>query len=138
MWKSKKFIVIVSIVAAVVVLVSAGVGVALAADNPPAATTPAAPPQGELLARVAKIMGVDQAKLEAAFKQAEKELADQRVDQWLKKLVTDGKLTQQQADQYKQWLQSRPNVTIPRGPGGFKGPMMKPGAIPQPPQTRTS
>ncbi len=117
MWKSKKFI-IISIVVAVVVLVGASVGVVFAADNPPAQTQPA-PVKDELTSRVAQILGIDQAKLESAFNQARKELAAQRLDTYLKKLVTDGKLTQQQADQYKQWIQSRPNIDLPGGPGGF-------------------
>jgi hypothetical protein len=126
MWKSKKFITIISIVAAVVVLAGIGVGVVFAADNPPAQTTPATPTgQDELLGRVAKILGIDQSKLESAFTQARKEMSTERLDQYLKKLVTDGKLTQQQADQYKQWIQSRPNITLPGGQGGFRGPMMQ-------------
>ncbi|OGO18483.1 MAG: hypothetical protein A2Z02_02560 [Chloroflexi bacterium RBG_16_48_7] len=138
MWKSKKFI-IISIVVAVVVLVGASVGVAFAADNPPAQTQTAPAGQDQLLARVAKILGIDQAKVESAFKQAQKELADQRFDQYLKKLVTDGKLTQQQADQYKQWIQSRPNIDLPGGGHGgfFNGPIQKQGILRNAPATNS-
>jgi len=115
MWKSKKFI-IISIVAAVVVLAGATAGIAFAADE-----QPANPDNGQvkLLARVAEILGIDQDKLESAFKQAAKEMAEQRLDQYLDKQVQDGNLTQDQADQYKQWLEAKPDIPLPGGSDGF-------------------
>lgn len=99
MWRSKKFI--VAVLAAAVLLVGGIAGVALAqtgdANNSSEKT---------LLGRVASILGIDQQKLEDAFTQARTEMQDEA----LQKLVDEGKITQQQADQYKQWLQSRPNM----------------------------
>lgn len=122
----------IAIVVAVTVLLVAGVagGVALAqtgdTGNGPGKT---------LMARVATILGIDQQKLEDAFAQAQKEMRDEALDSYLKGLVDQGKITPAQADQYKQWWQSRPAVPPglegkgrmgPGGggfrfPGGFRG-----------------
>ena len=57
-----------------------------------------------MLARVVQILGIDQAKLTSAFKQAGSELRDER----FAKLVDDGKLTQEQVNQIKAWEAARP------------------------------
>jgi hypothetical protein len=115
MWKSKKFI-IISVVVAVVVLAGASIGVAFAADNPPPPNAQnAQTARTQLMERVAQILGIDQSKLESAFQQAAKEQAGQKMDQYLKDMVGSGKITQQQADQYKQWMQSKPDFQLPRG-----------------------
>lgn len=113
MWKSKKFIVVAVLVA--VVLVASTAGVVLAQDQ-----NAGAGPRQALLARVAKILGMDQQKLENAFKQA---MGEQRAqlketfEQKLQKLVADGKITQKQADDFKAWLKARPDIpnVNPRG-----------------------
>ena len=134
MWRSKKFI-IIAVVAAVVVAAGTMGGVALAQTG---SGSTGQTSQTTLMARVAKILGIDQTKLEDAFKQAQTEQRNEALDTYLKKLVTDGKMTQQQADQYKQWWQSKPNVpglNVP-GPGGHMG-MRGFGCLPRPqaPQT---
>jgi hypothetical protein len=104
-------------------------------------------PQKELADRVATILGVDSAKVEAAFTQAQKEIRDERAAAMLKaeearidQMVTDGKLTADQAAKYKAWLESKPSGDFPgmnmsgndnrrggpegfgqRGPGGAHG-----------------
>jgi hypothetical protein len=69
---------------------------------------PGGPGDSEMFTRVAQILGIDQQKLSDAFKQAGTELAQKRMDDMFAKWVTDGKLTQAQADQYKTWLKDRP------------------------------
>jgi len=98
MWKSKKFI--IAVVAALV-LVGSITGIAFAQTG--SANTD---PGKTLLGRVATILGINQQKLESAFAQARKEMQDER----LQSLVTQGKITQEQLNQYKQWLQSRPDT----------------------------
>lgn len=71
-------------------------------------------PGKTFIAKVAAILGIDQKKVEDAFIQAQKQVMDEELASRLKALVDQGRLTQQQADQYKQWLQSRPN--LPAGP----------------------
>jgi len=82
-----------------------------------------------LLARVAAILGIDQQKAEDAFTQARSEMREEALDNYLKNLVDQGKITQQQADQYKSWWQARPETLLPGAMGrdfgfhGFRGGM---------------
>lgn len=119
MWKSKKFIVIA--VLAAVVMVGSVAGIAFAQTG--AASNASTNTTNPLFARVAQILGIDQAKLESAFTQARQEQRDAALDQYLSGLVTAGKITQQQADDYKAWLKARPE-TPAFGPGknfGMRG-----------------
>jgi competence protein ComGC len=64
--------------------------------------------QGVLTARVATILGLDQQKLVDAVKQAQGELPKETPDARLQELIANGTLTQQQADEIKVWMESRP------------------------------
>ncbi len=108
MWRSKK--VIIAAVIAAVVLVGGIGGVALAqteeGDNSQSKT---------LLERVTDNMvgkGVDitSEQLEGAFTQAQSEMRDEVLDSYLEKLVGEGKITAEQAKQYKEWWQARPDT----------------------------
>ena len=84
------------------------------------------------MAKVAGILGIDQAQLEAAFTQAQKEIRSDVEAERLAKQVAAGKLTQEQADQYKAWLDSRPDVPAQLGPQGGqagRGGMMRGGMM---------
>ncbi|MBM3142634.1 MAG: hypothetical protein FJ005_06270 [Chloroflexi bacterium] len=112
MWRSKKFI-IVAVLAAV--LLSGSIGaVALAADNGDDSQPKAR--CGALLDRVCEIYQqktgdvIDQEVLKEAFAQAQREMREEALDNYLKNLVAQGKITQEQADQYKNWQQSRPDT----------------------------
>ncbi len=85
------------------------------ADNP-------ASGNNTMMARVAKILGIDQQKLTDAFTQASKEERQAALDNYLKAQVTAGKITQAQADQYKAWANSQPQM-----PAGFGKPGMMQG-----------
>jgi hypothetical protein len=63
---------------------------------------------GKILDRVAQILGINQQKLVDAVKQATTEVRQDNFNTMLGKLVTDGKITQEQANQYKAWIASRP------------------------------
>lgn len=117
MWRSKKFI-IVALLATVLLVGSIG-GVALAqtegTDNATSGNT--------LLSRVATILGIDQQTVEDAFTQAQSEMREEALDSYLNNLVEQGTITQEQADQYKAWSQTRPDM--PQiGPFGRFGGMM--------------
>jgi hypothetical protein len=126
MWRSKKFIIIA--VSAAVLLAGSISGVALAAGNgdnsqPKALGT-------DLLAKVCTIyqqktgVAIDQAALQDAFTQARSEMQKEQEQAHLQDLVTQGTITQDQADQYLNWLQSKPDVPIGfgfRGHGRFLG-----------------
>lgn len=108
MWKSKRFIIVAVIVA--VVLVGTVAGVALAQANNDSSTTT----QGKTFAaRVAAILGIDQQKVQDAFDKANRDIADEALSNRLDALVKSGKITQQQADQYESWWQSRPQGPLP-------------------------
>ena len=133
MWRSKKFLLATAL--AVVVLVGSIGGVALAQtgngdDNQPAAQHEA------LLDKVCAIyeentgVAINSEELEKAFAQARSEMRDEALNNFFQGLVDEGKITQEQADQYKAWLESKPDVDVPLAPGfpghdmprGFGGP----------------
>jgi hypothetical protein len=116
MWRSKKFIIIALVAALVLVGGTVGVvaaqaksgddsqtGVTRASDNASQPKT--------LLARVASILGIDQQKVGDAVVQARTEMRDEALDNYLKNLVDQGKITQEQADQYKAWVKSKPDLS---------------------------
>lgn len=116
MWRSKKFI----ILAVLTVLVVGGTlgGVAIAqADDQNANTTPTATANvTTFLDKVAEIyknntgVTIDPQQLQQAITEARQAMRDEALDNYLKKLVADGKITQEQADQFKAWWDSRPSL----------------------------
>ena len=135
MWRRHKLI-IASVLAATVLLAGSVGGVVFAQTGGTGTTTPGK----TMAARVATILGIDQKKMEDAFVQAQKDMRAEDLDTYLKNLVAQGKLTQAQADQYKAWWQSRPNVPVGHDfPGrGFRG-LRVPRQPPTPPaQQKTS
>lgn len=111
--KTNKKLVMVGVIAAVVLVAGTIGGVALAQTG----STTTGGSGNTLLARVATILGIDQQKLQDAFTQAEKDMRQEALDNRLKGLVDQGKITQAQADQYKAWLDSKPDM--PSGLGGL-------------------
>ena len=132
MWRSKKFIIIA--VLAVVALAGSIGGVVLAQtgdeDNSPQAQ------QQALMEKVCAIyqqntgVAIDSAELQKAFDQVQSEMRQEAQDKFLQSLVDEGKITQEQADQYKAWLEAKPDIPL-LGPGplapGFPGAGMRPG-----------
>ncbi len=113
MWFRKKIILIPILVALVVVGSMVGVAFAQSGSDSSGNT---------LLARVAAILGIDQTKVEDAFAQAQKEMRDEASDSYLKDMVDQGTITQEQADQYKTWWDAKPDALDKLGPGfGFGG-----------------
>lgn len=109
MWKTKKFIVVAALLA--VALVAGTTGAVLAQDN-----NYGTGPNQTLLTRVAELLGIDQQKLEDVFKQAMSEQREQfkeNADQRLQDMVTEGKITQEQLDAFKAWLNDKPDVDVP-------------------------
>ena len=117
MWRSKKFIMVTLLVA--VVLVGSIGGVALAQTENGDDSQPKT-----LLARVAEILSIDQQELEDAFAEARSEMQAEALDSRLQYLVDQDEITQDEADQYKAWMESRPDVSVGfgfKGHGGFRG-----------------
>ena len=66
-----------------------------------------------LMARVAEILGIEQATLESAFATALDEQAETRFDAKVAALVADETLTQEQADAATGWFEERPELSGP-------------------------
>ena len=65
---------------------------------------------------------IDSEQLKDALKQAQSELRDEALQNLLENLVDEGKITQEEADQYLEWWQSRPDVELPLPGLGGRGP----------------
>ena len=74
-------------------------------------------PWKSFASRVATILELDEAQVQDAFDQAKKEIQDEALQNKLDRLVEEGQLTQEQADEYKEWYLSRPEGLSP----GFRG-----------------
>ena len=130
MRRSRKLIV-VAVLAAVVLVGSIG-GIALANgdDSEPQARF------GQSLDRVCEIyqektgVAIDQEALRDAFAQARNEVRTEAMQNRLESMVEEGTITQEQADEFLQWQQARPDVPSGfgfrghGGPGGFSRPPM--------------
>ena len=76
-------------------------------------------PVKSFASRVAGILGLDESQVQDAFSQARTEMQDEALQAKLDRLVESGRLTQEQADEYKGWYDSRPDTLTP-GFGGRK------------------
>jgi hypothetical protein len=81
-------------------------------------------------------VAIDSKQLKDALDQAQGELQDKALETRLQNLVDEGKITQQEADNYLEWWQSRPDIALPlpglggqgRGFGPRGGPWCGPNA----------
>jgi hypothetical protein len=116
MKKHKKIIFIV--VAAVLVIGATLGAVAFAQADSQSGTTGGSSNTTSLFDKVAaayqQLTGnsIDSAQLQKAFDQVRQDQQAQALDNMLNKLVTDGKISQAQADAYKTWLKSKPATTF--------------------------
>ena len=127
MWKNKKVVLLAALaIAAIIGSVVAGVTLAQSGSGN---ETQANTRYEALLNKVAGIyqqntgVTIDPQQLETAFTQAQTEMQNEALQSRLQDLVTQGTITQVQADQYLQWWQSKPNtplLELPRG-GGMMG-----------------
>ena len=122
MWRSKKLI-IVAVLMAVMLAGSIG-GVVLAADNGDDSEPEAV--FETLWDRVSGILqdkGVDitSEQLKDSFAQAQREIRNEALQNRLQNLVNEDQITQDEADQYLEWWQSKPDVSIGLGFGGRSG-----------------
>jgi len=114
MRRTKKLIIIAVLAAVVLVGSIGGVALAQTGDEDNSSQTQ----QEALLVKVCEIYeentgtAIDAQALKEAFVQAQDEVRTEALDSHLQKLVEEGKITQEQADQYKEWLESRPDVPV--------------------------
>ena len=72
-------------------------------------------------------VAVGSEQLKDALDQARSEIQDEALESRLQDLVDEGKITQEEADQYLEWWQSRPDIELPLpglGGHGHGGGMM--------------
>ncbi len=116
MWRSKKHIIIAVLTILVLGVTLGGVAIAQA-DNEENNVIQTAN-VSSFLDKVAEIyqqntgVTIDPEELQKAFTEARQAIRDEALDNYLQKLVDDGTITQEQADQFKAWLDSRPALPI--------------------------
>jgi polyhydroxyalkanoate synthesis regulator phasin len=67
-------------------------------------------------------VGIDSEQLGDALDQAQNELQEEALETRLQNLVDEGQITQEEADQYLEWWQSRPDIEAPLPGLGGPGP----------------
>jgi hypothetical protein len=67
-------------------------------------------PRDSIKDRVAEILGVDREDLDTAMKTARDEFKEAKQEERLAELVTEGVITQEQADEIDAWTDARPEV----------------------------
>ena len=99
----KRLRIIMPIGIAVVAIAAISVSVILAQENEKGGSD-----ASMLASKVAEILGLDAAEVDDAINQARRELRDEAIRKKLNALVEKGQLTQEQTDEYLNWIQSRP------------------------------
>ena len=111
MWRNKKLI-IIELLVVVVLAAVLGIAAVAHADDEDAN-------QNNTTSFIDKVAEIYQAKtgtaldtqaLEDAFVQAHQEIRTEARNEALQKLVEEGKITQEQADEFKAWLDARPDI----------------------------
>jgi len=132
MWRKKKFV--VALVLAAVAVASIG-GVVLAQSGDGDENLPQAR-HAALLERVCTIYEaktgstIDQQALQDAFVQAREDIGTEIMQDRLQSLVDEGKISQEEADERMEWLESRPDGMHGfgfkgHGRGGWGGPCVR-------------
>ena len=104
-----------TIVAAVMLLgIMGGVAMAQETDDEDGDST-----KQSFAARVAEILGLDETTVQDAMDEAKAEMKEEALQAKLDWLVENGHMTQEQADEYKTWIESKPEGLSPKMFGGF-------------------
>ena len=78
-------------------------------------------PLQSFASRVAAILGLNEEQVEAALTQASGEMRDEAMQSKMARLVEEGRITRQQADEYLEWQRARPDSLQPGFGPGFRG-----------------
>ena len=113
---SKRFKVLASVLVAVLLLTVAGTAtMVMDEEEEEEQEQPALQVEANgLLVRVAEILGIPEEDLVGAFEQARQEMMEESIEevfnQALAKAVEEGLLTQEEADEIKEWWEQKPEV----------------------------
>ena len=77
----------------------------------------------DVSSRVAAILDEDEESVKNAFDEAARQKADEAVQAWLDKLVEAERITQDEADEYMDWYEDRPDRVLGFGKGRLSGNM---------------
>ncbi len=133
---SKKVRILVSVLVAILLLGIGTTAIVRAEEQP----TPPAKSENPLLVRVAEILKIPEEDLVNAFKQAQQERQKGAFDKALAKAVEKGRITQEQADEIKEWWEQKPEALkegrfgLASGKGFMRG-MHRGWYCPQPPKS---
>jgi len=107
MWKRKKFI--IPMVAAITLAgVLAGGAFAQEDENSPS-------PGNTFIERLSDKLGIQQDELEQALTEVMSEMREDAMNNHLERLVAEGRLSEEEAEQFLEWWQDRPDIVL----GGF-------------------
>ena len=96
----KKRLVVISVTAALILLgIFGGIAAAQWQEEDKTIRGP-----DTLISKMAEILGIDEDRVEQAFKQAASETRDERMKNHLARLVETGKITQEQANHKFEWM----------------------------------
>ena len=107
---------IIAIVA--VVALSAGITAVVSAESPEGEAGSDTGPGQIFLSKVAGILEIDEGELADVFKQARQEMRGEALEQRLQRAIEEGRITEEEADQIREWLDSRPEALQQLGPPG--------------------
>ncbi len=124
---SKKVKILISVLVAALLLTVGGVTMVMAEGEEETAPPPETTVKG-LLERVADILEIDREDLIDAFKQAQQEMREETFIRALDKAVAEGRITQEQADEIREWWELRPDDEI-REWWELKPEVIKPGMV---------
>ncbi|MCX7911585.1 MAG: hypothetical protein N2506_01275 [Dehalococcoidales bacterium] len=112
MWRrGKRFIIIAAILTIVIGATIGGVAIAQANDDTSSQISAEKP---TFLERVAQIYekntgtAIDADELQKAIDEARQAMKDEALDRYLDTLIEQGKITEEQAEAYKNWLKAKP------------------------------
>lgn len=107
---SKKVKVLISVLAAVVLLTVGSAATVMAQEETtPAPETNTTSTNG-LFARVADKLGITEEELNNAFEEARQELREEAFIRWLDKAVEEGRITEDEAEEIEEWWGQRPEA----------------------------
>ena len=114
---SKRKITLLALAAIMVIGLTGGVVWAQTGGTP--APTPEATPTTEatsktFVARVAEILDLEESTVQDAFTQAKREQMDEAYRERLDRMVEQGRLTEDEADEQYSWFQERPDHVVER------------------------
>jgi len=107
---------IISIVA--IIALGVGITAVVSAESPEGEAGSAGGPRQIFLSKVADILGLDEEQLADAFLQAQQEMRDEAQEQRLQTAIEEGLITEQEAEQIREWWNSRPEALQQLGAQG--------------------